>query len=364
MKILFTGGGTMGSVSPLIAIHQQLTKNNQQKTKDYQVLWLGTRTGPERKIVEKEGIEFKAIAAGKLRRYFDLRNIIDLAKIKIGFWQAFFIILKFKPDIILSAGSFVSVPVVWAGWVLRIPSIIHQQDVRPGLANRLMAPFAARITVALDVSLEDYSKNKTVLAGNPVRQSLVTSDQSLVMGSEKFEFKNNLPILLVMGGGTGALKINELIWESLDELTKFCNVLHLTGKNKNKNYSLLITHYSLRYKSFEFLTDKMADAYQAADLVVSRAGMSALTELAYLKKPAIVIPIPNSHQEDNAKYFAQKDACLYLDQRKTSSDQLVKIVRELLRDGNRRRELGENMHKIFIDYSGKHIIKEVLRYSA
>ena len=185
MKIIYTGGGTMGSVSPLIAIHQRLSAfaiSNQNATADrlqvnkknniinnYKALWLGTRNGPEKEIIEKEGIEFKNIAAGKFRRYFDLNNILDLFKILIAFWQSFFILIFFRPNIILSAGGFVSVPVVLVAWILGIPVLIHQQDIRPGLANKLMAPAAARITVALDISLKDFSSRKTILVGNPVR---------------------------------------------------------------------------------------------------------------------------------------------------------------------------------------------------
>ncbi len=314
---------------------------------------MGTHAGPERKIVEKTGIEFKAIASGKLRRYFDLRNILDLIKINLGFWQAFFTILKFKPDVILSAGGFVSVPVALAGWLLYVPVIIHQQDVHPGLANKLMAPFSTKITVALDISLKNFSKKKTVLVGNPIRQGLRNKEYGL--SNKKLEFNNNLPILLVTGGGTGALAINKLIWESLDELTKFCNIIHLTGKNKNNNKII-----NNNYKNFEFLKNEMFDAINTANLVISRAGMSSLTELAYLKKPVIIIPIPNSHQEDNAKYFANKKSCIYLEQKKLTSIKLVQEVKNLLYNKNKQKELSENINKIFIDSSGEKIIKEIL----
>ncbi len=354
MKILFTGGGTMGSVSPLIAVYQQLNSKSENRSLRDESLWLGTKLGPEKEIVEKEGIRFKAIAAGKLRRYFDLRNIIDLFKIKFGFWQAFLIILKFKPDIILSAGSFVSVPVVWAGWLLRVPSVIHQQDIQPGLANKLMAPFAARITVALEVSLEDYPSKKAVLAGNPVRQNPKLENQNL-----KKYFKNDLPILLVVGGGTGALGINELVWQSLAELTKFCNIIHIAGKGKMLNDKLQTLNAGV-YRPFEFLHNEIYGVIQAADVVVSRAGMSTLTELAYFSKPAIVLPIPNSHQEKNAEYFAKKNACIYLKQNELSNREFISKVRDLLRDKAEREKLGKNIHKIFIDYSGEKILQVIL----
>ncbi|MFH1610394.1 MAG: UDP-N-acetylglucosamine--N-acetylmuramyl-(pentapeptide) pyrophosphoryl-undecaprenol N-acetylglucosamine transferase [Patescibacteria group bacterium] len=341
MKIIYTGGGTMGSVSPLIAIHQQL--NKQEKVK---ALWLGTRTGPERDIVEKEGIEFKSIIFGKFRRYFDLRNILDLFKVLIAVWQSFFILIFFRPNIVLSAGGFVSVPVVWVSFVLGIPVLIHQQDIQPGLANRLMAPFARKITVALDKSLEDYPESKTVLVGNPVHKRV---EKKL-----DFEFNNNLPNILITGGGTGASKINNLVWDSVNELTQFCNIIHLTGKDKKEKEI-----QNDKYICFEFLKDEMFSVLKLADIIVSRAGLSSFTELAYLKKPSVIIPIPNSHQEDNAQYFADRKACIYLDQSELNKEKFIKEIKNLINNEEKKKELGNNLHNSFIDYSGEKIIKQI-----
>jgi len=352
----------MGSVSPLIAVHQQLVTSylprrqaGELQVTGYDPLWLGTKTGIEREIVEKKGIKFQAISAGKLRRYFDLRNIIDIFKIKLGFWQALSIIKKFKPDIILTAGSFVAVPVVIAGWVLRVPSIVHQQDVRPGLANKIMAKFAKKVTVALDISLKDFPKNKVVMVGNPIRDTRYE-----LRDKNKFKFQNELPTLLVIGGGTGALALNNLIWQSLDELTRFCNIIHITGKNKNQIIEL--SDYQIikeRYKQVEFLNEDIFSTMAQADLVITRAGMSALTELAYFKKPCLIVPIPNSHQEENAAYFAAQGAGVYLKQNELDKTKLVAEIQKLLTEENARKEMGEKINKIFCDYSGEKIIKEI-----
>jgi len=374
MRILYTGGGTLGSVSPLVALHQRLSafalatlkgdqanwttadklqnKKKDNVIADYKFLWLGTKNGVERNMIEKEGIPYKSIPAGKLRRYFDLRNLIDLFKIKLAFWQAFFILKKFKPEIILSAGGFVSVPVVWAGWLLKIPSIIHQQDVQPGLANKLMAPMAARITVALDISLKDYPKKKTILVGNPVRDMRYE-----IRDKNIFKFNNNLPTVLVVGGGTGALAINKLIEDSLEKLIKFCNIIHVTGKGKSQ--SVKESRVKDNYKAFEFLDEEMYVAIQTADLIISRAGMSALTELAYFSKPTIVIPIPNSHQEKNAQYFSDHSAVEYLDQKDLTGSKLSPKIKELLENKNKLESLSKNIHQIFVDYSGEKIIQEI-----
>ncbi len=345
MKIIYTGGGTMGSVSPLIAIHQQLNKKEK-----IEGLWLGTRTGPERDIVEKEDIEFKSIISGKFRRYFDLRNILDIFKLLIAVWQSFFILMFFRPKFVLSAGGFVSVPVVWVAFVLGIPVLIHQQDIRPGLANRLMAPFAKKISVAFDTSLKDYPESKTILAGNPVRHVLRDGKEN-----SKFKFNNALPVLLVTGGGTGASKINNIVWNNLDELNKFCNIIHLTGKDKDEK-----DIDNEQYKSYEFLGDEMADVLKMSDIVVSRAGLSSLTELAYLKKPSIIIPMPDTHQEDNAEYFVDKNACIYLKQDEINKDKFINEIKELLNNEKKRKEIGENINKVFVDYSGEKIIKQIL----
>ena len=350
----------MGSVSPLIAIHQKLITSYELRVTSYNPLWLGTKSGVERSVVEKEGIEFKVIAAGKLRRYFDLRNLIDIFKIKLGFFQALAIIKKFKPDIILTAGSFVAVPVVMAGWFLRVPSIVHQQDVRPGLANKIMAKFATKITVALEKSLNDFPKNKVVFVGNPIRLSAFAPSIPKDIQPNWTTADRLKPLLLVIGGGTGALNLNKIVWNSLDKLSDICNIIHITGKNKsNLDYTLLVTRYSSQYKSFEFLNDEIFSAMAQADLVISRAGMSALTELAYFKKPTIIVPIPNSHQEENAEYFAERGAGIYLKQNELDNVRLVREIKKLLENENLRKEMGERMNEIFCDYGGEKIIQEI-----
>jgi len=344
MKILYTGGGTMGSVSPLLAINKEL--------KDSKALWIGTRKGIEKEVVKKAGIKYKAIFSGKLRRYFDLKNLLDIFRIIIGFWQAIFIIVRFNPDVIVSAGSFVSVPVVWAGWLNNVPCVLHQQDIRPGLANKLMLPFAKKITVALEKSLQDYPQSKVVLVGNPIDSTKNTGNKTQ---KKVFDFNNNLPTILVMGGGTGALSINKLVWESLDELTKFCNIIHLTGKNKHRK-----VEDNKNYKSFEFLSQEdLFPIIKDSDLVVSRAGMSALTELAYFSKPTIIIPIPNSHQEDNAQYFVEKNAGVYLKQKELDNFRFTAKLKQVLDDKDWQQKIGKNIHHIFINYDAQKIIAEI-----
>ena len=329
-KILLTGGGTAGSVSPLLAIAQDLRVKG-----GFEFIFVGTKKGIEKQMVREAGLAYRAILAGKLRRYFSWQNFLDICKIKLGFWQAFFLILQEKPDLILSAGSFVAVPVVWAGWLLRVPVLIHQQDVRPGLANKLMVPFARVITVTFEKSLADYGK-KAIWTGNPVRQSSVKEK------GNRFNLKNNLPVVFVVGGGTGAEGINKLVMEGLDNLLVFCQIIHSTGKGK------MIARRHENYYPIEFLNaGEMAEAIAAADLVVSRAGLGALTEISAAGKPAIIIPMPDSHQEDNAAILLEKNAAVVLNQKILTADEFVVAVKVLLDNAAEREKLGKNIGLLF-----------------
>ncbi len=346
VKILLTGGGTGGSVAPLLAVAEELRITN--------FLWLGTKHGPEREMVEKEDIKFKAIANGKFRRYFRWRNFIDLFFILLGFLQSFFIILKWRPDLVMSAGSFTSVPAVWAAWLLRVPILIHQQDARPGLANKLMAPFAKVITVAFEKSLADYGK-KAVWTGNPVRRSLTTRNKE--QGARNsFNLKNDLPVVLVIGGGTGAMAINELINKALPELTRFCQIIHIAGRNKKQE----TRNKKPNYKNYDFLnSEQMAEAYVAADVVVSRCGMGVLTELSYLGKPAILIPMPDSHQEENAAIFAKKKAAIVLNQEELTPEKLADNIKKLLNDEMLSGKLSGNIKEVIKRGANEEIVKIV-----
>jgi len=340
VKILLTGGGTGGSVSPLLAVASGLRMSDFGcRTSDvglwtYEFLWVGTKFGPEREMVEKTGIKFIAMPAGKLRRYFSLKNFLDPFKIIAGFFKSLFVILRFKPDLIMTAGAFVSVPIVWAAWILRVPILVHQQDVRPGLANKLMAPFANVITVTFEESLKNYGK-KAVWTGNPVGFRM--SD----VGFRMSDFGKELPLILVVGGGTGAMEINKLVWESLEELTKFCQIIHVSGKGKGiRNQESGIRNYV----SYDFLEhEKVIEIMKIADVVVSRAGLGFLTEISYLGKAAIIIPIPDTHQEDNARIFSKNEAAMVLDQKKLTARDFINKIRGLLKDETLRHKLSSNV---------------------
>ncbi len=334
MRIILSGGGTIGSVSPLVAIFEEIKKNQPQA----EFLWLATKDGIEDRLISSYQIPVKKIFAGKFRRYFSLRNFLDPFLVTLGFLQSLLIIIKFKPQVVLSAGGFVSVPVVWAAWVLRRPSLIHQQDVRPGLANKLMAPFANIITVTFAKSLKDFPAAKTTLVGNPVRNEILAGSKD--EGYKFFKLDQNLPTILIIGGGTGALKINNLVLESLNDLVSFCQVIHLTGGKVDK----VATHP--HYRNYDFLTDQLKNAYAVADLVISRAGMSVLSELALLQKPTVIIPIAGSHQQENANEFFKNNAAVVLQEENLSPQDFSSAIKQLLFDKDELASLSRNIAQI------------------
>ncbi len=352
IKVILSGGGTGGPVGPLLAIAEEIKKIKPETN----FLFIGTKRGvPEKAMIKPfPYIKYQSISSGKLRRYFSLHNLTDLFLILKGFVQSFFVILRFKPKAVLSAGSFVSVPLAWAAWMLRIPVFIHQQDIRPGLANKLMAKISKKITISFKKSFKNFPSNKTVLTGNPVSPKILTGDREKAI--KRFKLKSGCPCLLVMGGGTGALEINQAIEKIIPDLVKFCQIVHLTGLQKKSR-----EYIHSQYHQVEFLSqENLADIYMRADLVISRAGLGSLTELSILKKPAIIIPIPGSHQELNANYFAEQKAIVLLEGEKINSQKLLNKIKELILDDKQRALLSLNISKLTSIDASKVIAKIIL----
>ncbi len=336
MKIIFSGGGTLGPVTPLLAVAEAYT----QKYPDTEYVWVGTKNGPEKEFVEKHQIRFVALTSGKWRRYFSVWNIFDIFLVVFGFFQAFFLLIKEKPALLVSAGGFVSVPLHWAGALLGIPEWIHQQDWQVGFANKLMAPFADTITVALKKNLTEFNQNKTVWLGNPVRAEILKGDKE--RAKKRFNIQSNLPVILVMGGGTGSYRINQLTVESISHLQGFCEIIHLSGKERSQELVDRASKFFDFYHHYTFFTDEMADAYVIADIVISRGGFGSISEIAALSKPAILIPKPG-HQYDNVKFIADENAAIFIDERTADGNYLAKTVRELLTDEIKKRRLGKKI---------------------
>lgn len=333
MKILITGA----HFTPAVAVIEEFNKK-----KNIEVVYVGRRTtlegdatkSIESQVLPKLGVKFIPIIAGRMQRSFTLYTITSLLKIPIGFIQAFFIILFEKPDVILAFGGYVSVPVVLAGWFFSIPIIIHEQTLVSGLANRISAFFADRI--ALSFSNKIYSRSKTILTGNPLRKEIV--QLSHPRGVIRM---HRLPLLLIMGGNQGSHIINLAVERSLDKLTKIVSVVHVTGDNEFKDFERLeklrITkNLGERYNVKKWIGgEEWTSILTKVDLVVSRAGINTLMELAYLNIPALVIPIPYLYQDEqnkNAKFFEDLGLVKILPQSKLSSENLLINIKQCLNE--------------------------------
>jgi UDP-N-acetylglucosamine--N-acetylmuramyl-(pentapeptide) pyrophosphoryl-undecaprenol N-acetylglucosamine transferase len=328
MKVVLTGGGTIGAVSPLLAVREVWRQKNPQM--DF--IWIGTEGGIEKEIVEKDCVPFYPIKSAKLRRYFSWETFLDPLRFIVGFVQAWKLLNKFKPEFIMTCGGYVSVPVVLAGYLKKIKIIVHQQDLEVGLANRIMALFATKITVSFKPLLKEFNEKKTVLTGNPVRQRLFAGNKN--SAEKRFDLRPGKPVLFVLGGSLGSAWINETVYSGVSELTEFCDVLHVTGK-----INIAKKIRASGYHQFEFLHEELADAFAAADLVVARAGLSTMSELAALGKAAVIVPIPHNQQERNIEYFAEKGAAVYLRQNTTSPAEFVALMRYLLENKTKRLDL-------------------------
>jgi len=349
IKIVLTGGGTAGSVMPLIAIFQAF-KERGIKT-DF--LFIGSEDGPEEKIVKSYNLPFKAIPAGKLRRYLSFKNFSDPFRILKGYQKARHILKITRPHLVISAGSYVAVPVIWAAKRYRISVLIHQQDIQKGLANKLTEKIADKITVTFKESLKDFPRKKTVFTGNPVRKDILEGSKE--KAEKIFKLDKKRPTLLVFGGGTGAKKINDNINKIAKDLVEFLNVIHLTGLGKR---GASLEHP--RYHVFELLTQEMKHALAAADLIISRAGLCALTEFSVLGKPAIIVPIFNSHQEKNAAYYEKKEAVLVIRENILNPDLLLSTIKNLIINHEKLLALEEKIKKLGEPEAGEKIVNIIL----
>ena len=277
-RIVLTGGGTAGHVTPNIALLPIL------KEKGYDVHYIGSYTGIERSLTGLYELPYYAVSSGKLRRYFDLKNVTDLFRIVKGLKDAVKILKRIKPNIVFSKGGFVVVPVVMAARLLNIPVVIHESDITPGLANKLAIPFAKTVCVSFPETLNFVPKEKGVLTGSPIRASL--KEGKAETGLKICGFKEPAkPVIMVMGGSQGAVTINKNIFEILPRLLERFNIIHLCGKGNVK------VEPEPGYVPFEYAQEEYPHMLAAADIVVSRAGANTIFELLALNKPNLLIPL-------------------------------------------------------------------------
>lgn len=319
--IVLTGGGTSGHVTPNIALLPSLIREG------YKVHYIGSRDGIEKQLIEKEGIYYHPISTGKLRRYFDLKNFSDVFRVLGGLRQAYFLIGKLKPAVVFSKGGFVSCPVVWAAWLRRVPVIIHESDITPGLTNKLSIPFAKTVCYTFPESKSHIPANKGIQTGIPIREELLTGDRH--KGKQICGFTNDKPVLMVIGGSQGSEKINKSIRAILNDLLKDFNICHICGKGN----VLKELESKKGYKQFEYINDEQPHIFSLADFVVSRAGATILFELLALKKPNLLIPLSKAasrgDQIMNAMSFEKQGYSMVLYEEKMNDESLRKSIYKL-----------------------------------
>ena len=319
-KIILTGGGTAGHVTPNIALLPDL------KARGFEVLYVGSYGGIERKLIEKEGVPYRGISSGKLRRYFSLQNFTDPFRVMKGFLEAMKIVREFKPDVVFSKGGYVSVPVVRAAGAMKIPVVIHESDMPPGLANKLSYGAATKICCNFPETLPLLPKEKAVLTGSPIRRELLSGDPEA--GREKTGLPAGKPVLLVIGGSLGSVAVNNAVRSALPELLKEFSVLHLCGKgNLDESLSDLPD-----YRQYEYVSDDLKDFFALADIMVSRAGANAICEILALRKPNILIPLSASASRGdqilNARSFEKQGFSCVLEEESLTKESLLSAVRD------------------------------------
>lgn len=323
-KIILTGGGTAGHVTPHIALLPSL------KEAGYEVTYIGSYDGIEKQLIEDLGIPYYGISSGKLRRYRSFRNLTDPFRVIRGYFQSRRLMRKIKPDIVFSKGGFVTVPVVLAAGHKKIPVIIHESDMTPGLANKIAMKSATKVCCNFPETIKYLPDNKSVLTGSPIRHELMLGNR--IAGLNMCGFTADKPVILVVGGSTGAHNVNTAIRAILPDLLKKYQVVHLCGKDKVDDSLKNVTGYI----QFEYVSKEMRDLFAMADIVISRAGANAICELLALRKPNLLIPLSakasRGDQILNARSFAEHGYSLVMEEEEITTKKLLDKINSLYND--------------------------------
>ena len=324
-RIVLTGGGSAGHVTPHLALLPHLLKAG------YEVHYIGTENGIEHGMIAAlPDVTYHAVKSGKLRRYHDWKNFTDPFRVIAGAFQSAHLMRKLKPDVCFSKGGFVSVPVVVGAWLNRVPTLCHESDLTPGLANKICAKFAKKIATTFPECAESLGK-KGVFTGTPLRPELFRGSRE--KGLAMAHFSADKPVLLMMGGSLGAQSVNSALRGALPKLLPHMQVFHLCGKgNMDESLKCLDGYYQA-----EFLSDELPDAMAAADLILSRAGANALCEFQALGKPMLLIPYPKGASRGdqilNAASFERRGLARVMAQEAMTAETLADALLALLRDG-------------------------------
>lgn len=344
-KIILTGGGTAGHVTPNIALLPILKEHG------YKITYIGSYDGIEKKLIQDCGVEYHGISSGKLRRYFSWKNFTDPFRVLAGFGQARKLLKQLKPDIVFSKGGFVSVPVVLAAKKLHIPAIIHESDITPGLANKIAMSAAKKICCNFPETLAYLPKAKAVLTGSPIREELFLGDRA--KGLKFCSFSFDKPVLMIIGGSIGSVFVNQAVRDILPKLTADFQIIHICGKG-----NISIEHEQISgYVQFQYVSAQLTDLFAAADLVISRAGANVICELLALKKPNLLIPLSASSSRGdqilNAQSFKNQGFSMVLEQEQLTPERLLSSIetlyakREEFTQAMEKSQQGNGVSKVF-----------------
>lgn len=351
MRIVLTGGGTGGHLTPLVAVAERL---KMKLPAEADILYIGSGAEMEKQIMAEAGIPVKFVVSGKMRRYFSFQNFVDLFKVPVGFVQSLWILLRFMPDVIFSKGGYVAVPIVLAAWLYRIPIIIHESDSAPGVANQFLAKFANRIAVAYPTAEEYFPKEKTALVGNPIRFQVTEGDARILR--QEIGFTESRKTILVLGGSQGSKVINDAIIKILPKLLQRFQIIHQTGQDHLQDVVSEAAFMGVKagrdgYVATGFMTaNKLRDAFALSDLVISRAGATFITEIAANGKPTIMIPISqsaNDHQRMNAYALAQIGAAQVLEESNLGEHILLEKIENILNNEELQKSMTEKIKTFY-----------------
>ncbi len=355
--VVITGGGTGGHVFPGLAVAEELTKRYGAA-----VVWIGSRTGIERRLVEQNGVPYRWVFAGKLRRYLSLYNVLDALRVPAGVVLAIVRLRRLRPAVVFSKGGYVAVPVVIAAAALGIPIVAHESDLDPGLATRITARFARRVLVAYNESVEHYApavRDRVLVTGNPVRAAISAGDA--VRGRAYLRLTGERPVVLFVGGSLGSVQINTLVAAVLPGLLESCDVVHQTGEGG----PVVGRHAGKRgcYISQRFFAAEFPDVLAAADLVVSRAGAGAIWENVAARKAAVLIPMGTTgsrgDQLRNAELCRRRGIAEMLPPREATPERLLQLILPLVEDSQKRARLVRNAEQCFPANAAGHIAELV-----
>lgn len=369
MKILLTGGGTGGHFYPMIAVARALKKQAELENIAKVELFFASDSPYDPSLLLGEGIRFLSMPSGKLRRYFSFKYISDFFKTAFGILISFWKIYSVMPDVVFSKGGYSGFPALFWARVFKIPTIIHESDSVPGIVNDWAAKWAARIAVSFPESIKYFEGRDIALTGNPVRSQIIGGN--LREALEQFKLEENLPTLLILGGSQGAERINEAIISALPDLVKNYQLIHQTGKanfedvSARTNIVLEKSEFKSRYHVYPFLDENdLRNASCASSLVISRAGASAIYEIAAWALPSIIIPIQESarnHQRQNAYAYARAGGCEVLEETNLSPHLLIAQVEKILNNPDKIKKMKEAAQAFSRLDAADRIAKEIIK---